>query len=125
MSINYIKYNNIKNVGEDTPELILMNSKVGVDVIDKEKFSKKLKERNSKQESTSLFDQLMEMVLTEGTDYDTALSHVFDIVVNKEIISTEESIRRYKDIAINKLYSINIKMLIFKFYHFKSNLFIN
>lgn len=74
-----------------------------------EKFSKKLKERNSKQESTSLFDQLMEMVLTEGTDYDTALSHVFDIVVNKEIIGTEESISRYKDIAINKLYSINIK----------------
>lgn len=47
MSINYIKYNNIKNVGEDTPELILMNSKVGVDVIDREKFSKKLKESDN------------------------------------------------------------------------------
>lgn len=70
--------------------------------IEEAKKKREEKKKEIKQESASLYNQLMEMVLTEGTDYDTALSTVYTTVIEK-IINTEADISKYKEIAIEKL----------------------
>ena len=72
-----------------------------------EKFSKKLKERDSKQESAPMYDQLMEMLLVEeaGINYDHVLSKIHSEIIRSLIDKFNTTVSIQQEFS-NKLLNI-------------------